>query len=284
MGHAIVYTNSVIVGATGGTFADTFVASSGDSQTVANYQSGGARVFQAWGIDSDSIAETSWYYTRTDSTQDTTYGLRCMIPSAALGGAATNAAFNILNDGEVINVFPSDVPTIKATSTASDDLVLGYLTEYDNLPGSAGIYDSWQSVSGPRSVAVSFNCNAVASGTVGSYGASRAFNTDDTRWVALRYYAILGFSVKTQVTTIAMKTFESGNNIIAAPMGSLNLNQRTFFKQLSADRGKPLIPILNGSNVGNAFLYCIDGEASTSPKIDIHCLLLPADYTPPAPS
>jgi hypothetical protein len=92
----------------------------------------------------------------------------------------------------------------------------------------------------------------------------------------------LGFSVKTQVTTIAMKTFESGNNIIAAPMGSLYLNQRMFFKDLSFERGKPLIPILSGSNVGNAFLYVIDAEASTSPKVDIHCYLLPQEYTPPA--
>lgn len=282
--HAVQLTTTSIVGAAGGTFADTFTAASGDSTTVAVFQTGGARVFRAWGIDSDSIAEISWFYGRTDSTMDTTFGLRTMIPSAALGGAATNAAFDLLGHTQAINVFSADIPTIKASSTASDDLVMCYLTEYDNLPGAAPIFDSWQSINARPGPTVSFVCNAVASGTVGTYGTDRAFNTDDTRWVAGRYYAILGFSVKTQVTAVVMKAFETGSLRIGAPMGSLYLNQRNFFVDLSADRGKPLIPIINGANVGTAFLNIIDAEASTSPKVDIHCMMLPATYTAPSPS
>jgi len=252
--------------------------------TVGTFQSGGARVFSAWAIDSDSIAEIAWYYGRTDSTVDTTYGLRDMIPSAALGGAATNAAFSVLGHQQQIPVFSADVPTIKVSSTASDDVVMSYLTEYDNLPGASALFESWSNVNATLPPVTSFVCNAVASGTVGQYGSARAFNTDDTRWVAQRWYAILGFSVKTQVTTVAMKAFETGSLLIGAPCGSLFLNQRTFFVDLSADRGKPLIPVINGANAGSAFLYVVDAEASTSPKIDIHCLLLPANYTPPIAS
>lgn len=279
--HAVQLTTVSKVGTTGGTFADTLSAVAGDSTTVGTYFTGGARVFKAWGIDAISIAEIAWYYTRTDSTQDTTYGLRTMIPSAALGGAGTNAEFNLLGKYQQIPVFSADVPTIKASSTASDNIVMAYLTEYDNLPGSGAIFDSWSNVNSTNPPVVSFNCNAVASGTVGTYGAARALNTDDTRWVAQRYYAILGFSVKTQVTTIAMKLFETGNLLLGAPMGALRLDQRDFFVELSADRGKPLIPIMLGTNAGNGFLYVSDGEANTSPKIDVHCLLLPANYTPP---
>jgi len=207
-----------------------------------------------------------------------------MIPAVALGGAATNAAFSILGTRQQIPVFSADVPTIKASSTAADDLVIAYLTEYDNLPGSGAVFDSWTNVNATTPPVVSFNCNAVASGTVGQYGAARAFNTDDTRWVAQRYYAILGFSVKTQVTTVAMKAFETGNLLLGAPLGALNLDQRNFFVDLSYDRNKPLIPVVLGTNASNAFLYVSDAEASTSPKIDIHCLLLPANYTPPVPT
>lgn len=279
--HAVQLTTVAKANTTGGTFADTLTAASGDSSTVGTYFTGGARVFAAWGIDSDSVAELSWYYTRTDSTQDTTYGLRTMIPSIALGGAATNAAFSVLGTRQQINVFSADVPTIKVTSTAADDVVMSYLTEYDNLPGSGAIFDSWSNVNATSPPVVAFNCNAVASGTPGAYGAARAFNTDDTRWVAQRYYAILGFSVQTQVTTIGIKMFETGNLLLGAPMGSLNLDQRNFFVDLSYDRGKPLIPVMLGTNAGNAFMYINDAEASTSPKVDIHCLLMPANYTPP---
>jgi len=278
--HAVQLTTAYVASTSGGTFADSLAASAGDSLTVGTYFTGGARVFAAWGIDSDSIAEISWYYTRTDSTQDTTYGLRTMIPAVALGGAATNAAFSVLGTRQQIPVFSADVPTIKVSSTASDDVVLSYLTEYDNLPGSGAIFDSWSNVNATNPPVVAFNCNAVG-GTPGVYGAARAFNTDDTRWVAQRYYAILGFSVKTQVTTIAIKMFETGNLLLGAPMGSLNLDQRNFFVDLSYDRQKPLIPVMLGTNAGNAFMYINDAESSTSPKVDIHCLLLPANYTPP---
>ena len=280
--HAVQLTTATIAGATGGTFADSFAAATGDSLTVATYSSGGARVFSAWGIDSDSIAEIAWYYGRTDSTQDTTYGLRTMIPAVALGGAATNASFNILGLRQQIPVFSADVPTIKASSTASDDLVMAYLTEYDNLPGASASFDSWTNVNASNPPVVSFVCNAVASGTVGQYGSARALNTDDTRWVAQRYYAILGFSVKTQVTTVALKLFETGNLLLGAPMGALHLDQRNYFVDLSYNRNKPLIPIMLGTNAGNGFMYISDAEASTSPKVDVHCLLLPPTYTPPA--
>lgn len=279
--HAVQLTTASKAGTTGGTFADSLSAATGDSLSVATYPNGGARVFAAWGIDSDSVAEIAWYYGRTDSTQDTTYGLRTMIPSVALGGAATNAAFSVLGSRQAIPVFSADVPTIKVSSTAADDVVLSYLTEYDNLPGASASFDSWTNLNASNPPVVSFNCNAVASATVGQYGAARALNSDDSRWVAQRYYGILGFSVQTQVSTVAIKLFETGNLLLGAPMGSLNLDQRNFFVDLSYDRNKPLIPVMLGTNAQNAYMYIVDAEASTSPKVDIHCLLLPATYTPP---
>lgn len=280
--HAVTLTTVAKASTTGGTFADTLVAQGSDSTTVGTYQTGGSRVFKAWGIDSAHVAEIAWYYQRTDSTQDTTFGLRTMIPSAALGGAGTNAAFDLLGDKQQINVFSGDTPTIKVSSTASDAVVMSYLTEYDNLPGTAALFDSWQSVNASGPPVLAINCNAVASGTAGAYGTPRAFSTDDNRWVGQRWYAILGFSVQTQVTTLAVKMFETGNLNLGCPMGSLDLDQRNFFVKLSDDRKKPLIPIMNGTNAPNAFLTVVDAAASTSPKVDIHVLLLPANYTPPA--
>src|SRR5580698_2917560 len=103
--HAVQLTTVAVASANGGTFADSLVAQGSDSTQVGVYQTGGSRVFAAWAIDSAHVAEVSWYYTRTDSTVDTTYGLRSMIPGAALGGAGTNAAFSVLGDRQQINVF-----------------------------------------------------------------------------------------------------------------------------------------------------------------------------------
>jgi hypothetical protein len=271
MPYAVILNTASVASTTGGTFADTLVANSGDSLQVGNYESGGARVFAAWGIDSAHKAELAWYYTRTGSTPDQTYGLRTQIPSTALGGAGTNAAFDILGEGPLINVFKSDSATMKVTSTASDAVVVSFLTEYDDLPGVSANFADWPSVQAAQVATAGYNCNPVASGTIGAYGAARAINADDTRWAADTYYAILGFSVETQVTTIAMRGYDWGSQLLGCPAGALYLNTRTWFKDLSIARGKPLIPILNSNNVGNTNLYAVDAAASTSPKVDIYC-------------
>ena len=276
MPYAVILNTASVASTTGGTFADTLVANSGDSLQVGNYDTGGARVFAAWGIDSTHKAEFAWYYTRPQSTADQTYGVRTQVPSTALGGAGTNAAFDLLGEGPEIDVFKSDSATIKVTSTASDAVVLSYLTEYDDLPGVSANFIDWPTCQQYRYATVGFNCNPVASGTAGAYGATRAINADDTRWVADTYYAILGFSVQTQVTTIALKGYDWGAQLLGCPAGSLFLNTRTWFKDLSIARGKPLIPVLNSNNVGNTTLQIVDAATSTSPKVDVYCYQLSA--------
>jgi hypothetical protein len=269
--YAVILNTASVASTTGGTFADTLVANSGDSLQVGNYESGGARVFAAWGIDSVHKAELAWYYTRPASTQDQTYGVRVQIPSTALGGAGTNAAFDLLGEGPDIDVFKSDNATMKVTSTASDCVVVSYLTEYDDLPGVSANFATWDAVQQYKASTVGFECSPVASGTAGAYGTARAINADDTRWVADTYYAILGFSVQTQVTTIAMKGYDWGAQLLGCPAGALYLNTRTWFRDLSIARGKPLIPILNSNNTGNTTLQVADAATSTSPKVDIYC-------------
>src|SRR5438309_11853079 len=96
MPHAIILTSASKANTTGGTFADTLVANTGDSLSVASYDTGGARVIEAWAIDSDSAGEGEWIYTRPEATHDQQNGYRFEVPGVALGGAATNAAFNVL--------------------------------------------------------------------------------------------------------------------------------------------------------------------------------------------
>lgn len=282
MPHAVILNTASKANTTGGTFADSLTANSGDSLSVGNYNNGGARVIQAWAIDSDSVAELAWYYTRPESTLDQTYGLRTEVAAVTPGGAGLVAAQTIISDGYEIDVFRSDTATMKVTTTAADDFVCSWLTEYDDLPGVSAQFASWDMVQNYKLASVAYNCNAVASGTPGLYGSARLFNADDTRWAANTYYAILGFSVQTQVTTIAMVGYDWGSQKLGTSAGALDLDTRMAFVKLSIARKKPLIPILNSNNVGNTNLYVVDGEASTSPKIDILCYQLNSNFTPSA--
>lgn len=268
MPHALVLTTASKANLTGGTFADTLTANAGDSIAVANYGDGGARILEMWGIDSDSVAELQMIFSRPQATHDQSHGLRLGIPSLVPGGAAVVAAQDLLPGGVVVNLFKSDTATIQVTSTAADDVLVSYLTQYDDLPGASGVFISPQQAANLQNSTVGIQVTAVASGTPGAYGASRAFNADDARLHANTWYAILGCTFQTPVTTIGLTGPDWGGQRIGMPGSVMEFHTASYFMDQSSKWGKPMIPCFNSNNVGNVLVVVADGEASTSPKLD----------------
>jgi len=278
--HAIILNTASKANTTGGAFADDLAANSGDSLAVSQFSNGGARVLAAWGIDSDSVAELAWKNTRIESIHDEQYGLRFNIPALTPGGAGTVAAHTLFKGSFQIPMYSGDLNTLSVTTTAADDVLVTFLMEYDDLPGTAGRFASWPQVQGMISTRIGLRCAPVASGTPGLYGTARSLNADDTRLSGAKYYAILGWTVQTPVTTIALVSTAWGNNRIGGPAGALDLDHTMWFVELSNRLNKPLIPIINGYDAANVFVYVADGEASTSPKVDFLMLELERNPLP----
>ena len=271
MPYAQVLTTASKAGTTGGTFADTLSANTLDSLSVANFNTGGARVLERWGIDSDSVAEFQFIWSRPQSTHDQSHGYRVESPSIAAGGAATNSAFNMLGGYDVINLFKSDTVTVSVTSTASDDVLCSWVTEYDDLPGASAIFVSPGQVAALHQSKVGIFVGPTAGSTAGGYSAtSRAFNADDDRLHANTWYALLGWTVQTQVTTISLIGPDWGGQRIGGPAGQPYLNSNSWFLDQSIKWNKPLIPCFNSNNKGNILVSVADSEASTQPKIDFN--------------
>jgi hypothetical protein len=270
MGYARILSSASKASATGGTFADTLTANSGDSLSIANFVSGGARITHAWGIDSASVAELAWTFTRYDSVHDQQRGLRVEIPSLTPGGAGLVAAHTLFKPPFKLDVFSGDAGTLTVTSTAADALLVSWLTEYDDLPGTRAMFASWDQVQALKATVIGLNQLPVASATKGAYGATRALNADDTRLSADKYYAILGVTVQTQVTTIALQSTTWGGQTIGIPSGALDLDNNMWFVTESIASNKPLIPIINANDAGNVLVKIADAAASTSPKLDWH--------------
>ena len=272
MGLAYVLNTASKANTTGGTFADNLTANSGDSLAVANFNPGRAHIVEAWAIDSDSVAEIEVIYTRPESTHDQSHGFRVEVPAAALGGVATNAAFNLLPGYGTVELFKSDSPTVSVTTTAADDFVYSWVTRYDDLPGASAVFATWDQVQALRKSTVGIFVGPTASATPGLYGTSRAFNADDDRLHANTWYAILGCSVQTQCTTISLLGPDWGGQRIGLPAGSLDLRSNMWFVEQSvkwSTQGYPnTIPCFNSNNKGNVLVAIADGEASTQPKID----------------
>lgn len=268
MPRALVLTSASKTGTTGGSFADNLAANAGDSLAVANFDNGQGRILEMWGIDTTSVAELQVIYTRPQSTHDQQHGIRFGIPALVPGGANAVAGHDLLPGYAQVDLYKSDVGLYQVTTTAGDHVLVSYQTLYDDLPGAAGVFASWDQIQALQISAVGIQVTAVASATRGAYGAQRAFNADDDRLHANTWYAILGASVQTPVTTISMLGPDWGGQRIGLPAGVLHTDSTTYFVEQTIKWGFPLIPCFNSNNKGNVLVQLADGAASTSPKID----------------
>lgn len=268
MPRAVVLTSASKAGTTGGTFADTLSANAGDSLAVANYNTGGARIIEAWGMDSTSVAEVSWVYTRPEATHDQQRGFRAQIPALTPGGAGNVAAVNLLPGLATIDLYKSDVATISVTSTAADNVLVSYQALYDDLPGASAVFASWDQVQALQKSAVGIFVNASGSATRGAYGTQRAFNADDDRLHANTWYAILGASVRTPVTTISLLGPDWGGQRIGLPAGALDTRSNTWFVDQTLKWGLPLVPCFQSNNKANILVQVADTANAVSPAID----------------
>ena len=268
MPYAQVLSTASKASTTGGTFADSLTANSNDSLAVANFNTGGARVLEAWGTDDTSAAEFEWIWSRPESSHDQNHGIRFSVPATQGAGAAKTQAFNMMPGLATINLFKSDTVAITCSSTASDNLMASWVTEYDDLPGASGVFTDPVTLQSLRKSTVGIRVSAVGSATRGAYGASRAFNADDDRLHANTWYAILGCTVQVIVNTVALIGPDWGGQRIGLPAGYLQAASSTWFLDQSIKWGKPLLPCFNSNNKNNVLVNVADTASSPSAQID----------------
>lgn len=289
MPYAYVLNSAFVTSTTGGTFADNLAACTQDSLSVANFNGSntppntGARILEAWAIDSAHVAEIEVIYTRPESTHDQSHGWRSSIQAAAFNAVGHVGEVLLLGGKETLNLFKSDTPTISVSSTASDCVCYSWITEYDDLPGVNAAFVSPGVVDQYFKSRVGIRVSAVASGTAGQYGASRAFNADDPRLHANTWYAIQGINVQTPVHTVALTGPDWGGQRIGLPAGSVQIESSSWFLDQALKWGKPIVPVFNSNNAGNINVVVQDSAASTSPQIDFQLVELTVgnDWSPP---
>lgn len=269
MPKAVVLNTASKSSTTGGTFADTLTANSNDSLAVANFVNGNANVVRAWGIDSASVCELAWTYSRYQSVHDPQFGLRFNLPPNVGGSAGSPGAVPLIEPPNSFPVFAGDTGTMTVTSTAADAVLVSWLTAYDDLPGISAKFATWAAVQAQRTTSIGVRCIPVGSGTKGAYGVARAINADDARWTGGRWYAIVGFTVQIPCTTVAFSGAQWGNYKFGAPAGMPFLSTDNFFIDMSMKYNAPLIPVFNGYDSGNVFVTIADDGTSTSPKVDV---------------
>jgi hypothetical protein len=269
MPPAIILNTASKASTTGGTFADTLTANSGDSLSIPLTGDNANYIFKMWGSDSAHIAEVAVTDSRTDSIHDPQFGVRSNLAALVPGGAGNVGSHTMLSGPANIQVYPGDALTMTVTSTAADAVLVSWLTKYNDLPGVSGQFARWEQIQALRDTVIGVRVAPVASATAGLYGTARAINADDARWTGGKYYAILGWTCQTICTTIAFSGQAWGNNKIGGPSGALTLDTTNYFVNLYNETGIPCIPVFNGFDAGNVFAFAADDTANASPKVDI---------------
>lgn len=261
MPRAVQLINAFKQNITGGAF-EALAAGTGDSLSIANYREGTrATIDEVWGADSASVAQ---FDIRSPRFHDNTRGLRFAHQfNPTLSVADGNPQLYMPNVARQ-PVEKSDTLIVEVNATAADNVNLGYLVSYEDLPGSAARLASWDEVS-PRIVNyVGILVSAVA-GATGDWGASRALNTDDDRLIANTDYAILGYMTRVACTGIAIIGPDTGNYRIGGPGHWDESKTAQWFVDLAQKYREPYIPIINSNNKGvtNVQAFDVSGAAAT---------------------
>lgn len=247
---------------TGGAF-EALAPGTGDSATFFNVPQGSvAYLAEIWGVDDAHACELSLYASRF---HDQVFGIRGEIPS----GAATSPVkrtFLMSPSGHDQKIFPSDVLTVQANGTASDNVNATLVLYYADIPGISARLATYDYVRGHTRNLVGINV-ALTPGA-GNWGASVALNASDNRLHANTDYAVLGFTANLALAAVGLSGIDTGNLRTGFPVVGDPAHDAYGFSDFARSYNAPLIPIINSNNAGSTFLQAAH-TAATATKVDV---------------
>lgn len=260
MPRAVQLINMFKQNLTGGAF-EALAAGTGDSLTIANYREGTrATIDEVWAGDSANVAQ---YDIRSPRFHDNVRGLRFTQQFNPTTSVADGNPQVLMPGVARQPIYKSDTLVAEVNATAANNVNLGVLISYEDLPGSAARLASWGEIEPRIQNFVGILCNATA-GATGDWGTTRAFNADDDRLIADTDYAVLGYHTQVPLTGIAILGPDTGNYRIGGP-GSWNQEMTShWFVLLSARYGEPYIPIISSNNKAVTSVQAFDCSGATA--------------------
>jgi hypothetical protein len=124
--------------------------------------------------------------------------------------------------------------------------------------------------------------SASSAATAGQIGTGVLINSTNDQYKAGHTYALLGYEVSAQCTSILVQGTDTGNLYVGGP-GSLDLKvTRSWFYQLANAQNLPLIPCIQANNKGTTNVFVQD-SATTSTAFVVTLIFVDLGVTQPAP-
>lgn len=266
MGAALQTVTASKAAITGGSF-ESLSAAGGDSLTVFAFDSpASAWLLSAWGISSDAKYE---FDIRSPRLHDNVRGIRLAGSPLFPGAVTANGCSILLPRYAKQPLYSADPLIAEVNGTAADDAVLSWAVYYENLRGIQANLVTWEEIQARIVNYVGIKVAPTASATPGTFGATVALNSTETRLQADISYALLGATADTPFVTCRVKGPDTGNLGIGIPMGGFSEISCQWFIELAKAHNMPLIPVIQANNQGSTNIDIVDGEASTAPVVDL---------------
>lgn len=232
----------------------TIAAAAGDTFTIPSGEVAGNIYLEqlfAGGVSTDFIRF------RSPRLHDVAQGIRLMVGTTKLRP--------LLPYGTNQKLYPADVPTVEADTTAAATAGVLALYGYDNLGGVAPRLAAWADVQGRIDAIMGCEVDST-SGGIGQWGTGVALNGTFNNWSANKDYALLGYEVNASCLGVSVSGIDTGNFKVGGPGDPDPVLTRRFFVALSQETGRPYIPIVNANNAGSTMLQTVDVASATAVK------------------
>jgi hypothetical protein len=178
---------------------------------------------------------------------DQTFGIRGSVTSGA-ATAPVNRSVCLSPIGVDQPIFPSDILSVQANGTASDDVIVTITVYYPDLPGIHARLCTVDYVKQHTKNLVGINTNLTPGDGVA--GTAVALNAADNRLHANTDYALLGFSSNLAFASLTVAGVDTGNLKVGGPILGEPSHDSQLYYDLAAAYNQPLIPVINSNNAG----------------------------------
>ena len=246
-------------------------ANTGDSYVVKNFVSGRAYILNAW-TKEGTVGDLR---VRSPLLHEFTQGIRLRTP-------LVNKCRPLLPFFAQQPLQAQDSLTVEMTGGAAETDSGTLLVYYEDLLGGGASFISPQEADSRILHELGLEIAVTSGGTAGQYGGTAAINASFNILKANTAYAILGYTVDTEMANIGIFGPDTSNLRISVPGSTDAYLTSNWFYALSMASGIPLIPVINSANAGNTSVDVIDTTTGTS--LNVTLILAQLSGAPPAPS
>lgn len=165
---------------------------------------------------------------------------------------------------------PTDTLIVEALGTASDDVTLTQLIQYDTPNNIGGRFATAQEVSARLKNTVGILVTPSAASTTSTYGTAEAIDTDDNRLKANTDYAWLGIQTDLPFTTLSLFGPDTGNFDVSIPGHWNEQITSHWFYDMAHVWNSALVPIINSNNKGVTFTKLADAGGGSAPNVTLY--------------